>query len=153
MYIQNSLRPARAKQSIPIILIIAPPNEVQMIVPYVRVYWLKESDQPTALKAAIMIALPVVDSMSPPGFNTKNHMDKQKPPTMQPKPSVTSLNTRDIAPNMRPVATAATKYAPCIASLTGGDMTYMMRTVIDKLARYAALKKTRSHLCLIPMIA
>jgi hypothetical protein len=55
-----------------------------------------------------MMARPVVDSIKPPGFNTKNHIDKQKPPRQHPSPSVTSLKTKEMPPNMTPVNTAAT---------------------------------------------
>jgi len=68
------------------------------------------------------VALPVVEPIKPPGRSTINHMLRQKPPSKQPSPSVTSGKMRDNAPNTTPVIVAATKNAPWTASLTGGFM-------------------------------
>lgn len=73
---------------------------------------------------AIMIPVPVVDEwIRPPGRNTRNHMLKQKPPKRQPRPSVTSGNTSEMAPQITLGTKIPTKYPPWRALLTGGFMT------------------------------
>ena len=65
----------------------------------------------------------------PPGFRQRSHMLEQKPPRRQPSPSVSSLNTTASAPNVMPEKKTATRYAPWIALLTGGFITYIIRTL------------------------
>lgn len=56
-------------------------------------------------------------------------MLEQKPPRRQPSPSVNSLNTTESAPNVMPEKKTATRYAPWIALVTGGFITYIIRTL------------------------
>ena len=111
---------------------------------------MKDVANPTSVNAAMKIAFSLVLVNSPPGFRTNNHMLKQNPPRRQPSPSVISVKVIAAPPRISPVMAIATTYAPWIALLTGGFITYSMSTVTARLARYAAEKYICSHLFLIP---
>lgn len=86
-------------------------------------YWLNESEKAATVNAAIRIARPAVEVMRPPGLRTRNHIERQNPPSRQPRPSVTSLKMIEMPPKTKPVTMAATMYAAWIAFETGGFMT------------------------------
>ena len=80
-------------------------------------------DQIATLNTTMKIVIVVVEVRRPPGVRTRSHIERQKPPRRQPKPSVKSGKNIAPAPNTIPVAVMATRYAPWIASGTGGFMT------------------------------
>lgn len=108
MYSQNSLRPARLKQSIPSTIAVAPAKDVDPIKPYGRVWRLMYRAGVPTVKQEMKIIFPVVLWIVPPDPSTNTHMLKQKPPRKQLIPSVTSLNKREAPPAIKPVRHAAT---------------------------------------------
>lgn len=151
MYNQNSLRPARLKQSIPRTMTVEPAKEVEPINPYGRVWWLMYSVNAPTVKMAMKITFPTLLAIRPPGFRTRNHMLKQNPPRKVAKPSVTSLNNSDKPPSSPPVQMTAATYRPCSPSDMGVCMTYKIRTVTARLTRYALEPEICIHFVLIPM--
>src|SRR5947209_4658273 len=109
MYNQNSLSPARQKQSMPSTNAVAPLNEVAPINPYGLVGRKNDKDHTARPKARTKTILPTYPVRVPPGLSTRSHMLKQTPPRRQPRPSVISGNIRDPPPNSAPVMNAATK--------------------------------------------
>lgn len=69
------------------------------------------------------MALGVTEASRPPGTRHSSHMPTQKPPRVQPRPSVSSLKNMEAAPKAQPDTTTATTYPPWIALLTGTFMT------------------------------
>lgn len=108
MYNQNSLRPARLKESMPSTIAVAPAKDVEPIKPYARVRRLMYRAGVPTVKHEMKIIFPVVLEIVPPDLRTKTHMLKQKPPRKQLIPSVTSLNRREAPPAIKPVTHAAT---------------------------------------------
>jgi hypothetical protein len=88
--------------------------------------------------------------MRPSGLSSRNHILRQKPPREQAKPSVKSAKINAPPPNNSPVPKAATKKAPWTAFVTGGCMTYTIRTVTARLTKYVADRNVCSHFVLIP---
>ena len=109
MYNQNSLRPARLKQSMPRMVAVAPAKDVDPIRPYGRVRWLIYKAGAATVKQEMKIILPVVFEIVPPALRVKIHIAKQKPPRKQLTPSVMSLKSREPPPAITPVRHAATK--------------------------------------------
>lgn len=108
MYSQNSLRPARLKQSTPRTIAVAPPKDVDPIKPYGRVRRLIYRAEAPMVKQEMKMIFPVLLGIVPPGLRIKTHMLQQKPPRKQLTPSVISLNRREPPPAIKPVTHAAT---------------------------------------------
>ena len=109
IYSQNSLRPARLKQSMPRMVAVAPAKDVDPIRPYGRVRWLIYKAGAPTVKQEMKTIFPVVLEIVPPALRVKIHIAKQKPPRKQLTPSVISLKRREPPPAMTPVRHAATK--------------------------------------------
>lgn len=124
IYSQNSFNPARLRQSTPITIAVAPAKEVEPIKPYDLVWVLKAKPKNATQNTPINIAaLPPVEAITPPGLRTRIHMQKQNPPKTHPRPSVKSLNTRAPVASAIAGTTAAIRYPPCAAFVTGVFMT------------------------------
>jgi hypothetical protein len=102
---------------------VLPANAVDAINAYGLVYDMKDRAYVAAQNAPMKMPLFPELVSKLPAFRDKIHMLRQKPPSIQPSPSVNSLKTRHKAPKTTPVKKAATKYAPCTASDTGGLIT------------------------------